>query len=329
MRPAMREAPNGTGRFMSASIVRSFFLYILFLTCNASAQNILEHVLTNGSEDMAEIKRKAEEGDAASQFKLADSLAAISRSADAFKWYSKAALQGDRECFYLTGRMLLYGAAGSSPDQTLAANPAEGIRIIYRAATLGHPTAPHDMFRAYKEGLGVAKDQVQAYAWLQLHVDAMGALLPASEKVELNQLALEVDVATSQEGKRLAALYKSGNWPTLVVAQPNSAEAQPAAPTRIHIVAEASDAGKPASIQAVPLRLNGIISGQRPMAIINGKSVEVGETVTIPTKPQNTILKCLKIDAEAVLVKIESESEPRELRLKSSSPSDHSQKAGE
>ena len=191
--------------------------------------------------------------------------------------------------------------------------------LIFRAATNGHHAASYDMYRAYKEGLGVAKDTLQAYAWLQLHVDTDRTILsPSVRRPELNRLALEVDVATSQEGKRLAALYRSGNWPELVVqAAPEPKPATSPATLKPQAAPSPTTPDKPVAKSppkpAPALRVNSIALGQNPTAIINGKMVGVGETVTIQTKPQACVLKCLKIDKDSVTVSIEGEPEPRQL----------------
>jgi hypothetical protein len=191
------------------------------------------------------------------------------------------------------------------------ANPAEGIRIIFRAATNGYHDASYDMYRAYKEGRGVAKDTVQAFAWLQLHVDTYRAsFLPSPRRYELNQLAMDVDVATSQDGKRLAALYRSGRWPELVVQAPP-------APNPAFVASAPKATTKPAPSAppkpAPVLKVNSIAMGQNPVAMINGQMLGVGETATLPTKPDACVIKCLRIEKDSVLVRIEGEAEPRQL----------------
>ena len=293
------------GKFLSITIVISLFI----LASNLRAQDALQYLSTAGFEDVAEVKRKAEAGDASSQYKLANLFIFQTRSADALKWYLKAARQGNPESAYQVGRLLLYGSAGMPHEQAVAANPSEGIRIVFGAAKQGHRDAIYDMYRAYKEGRAVAKDIVQAYAWLQFEVNTSVGLLGSSHKYELNQLALQVDVATSQEGKRLAALYRSGKWPELVV-QPNPE------PKPTPVTATPAPASKPPPKPSLNLKLSGIAPGQNPIACINGKLLAVGESATIPTKPQSCVLKCLRIDKDSVLVILEGETEPRKLRFK-------------
>jgi hypothetical protein len=297
---------------MNTGIARTMLLSAVVLVApRIPAQDFFQHALTSGYEDMAEIKRKAEAGDASAQHKMANTLDSQAHSADALQWYIKAARQGDGKAFYRVGQMLLYGAGGIPQTQTVPANPAEGIRVIFRAATNGYHEAAHDMYRAYKEGRGVAKDVIQAYAWLQLYVDtAPPSFLPAPGRSELNGLAMEVDVATSQEGKRLAALYRSGRWPELVVqASPDPKPALVAAAPKTTATPVPSAPSKPAPV----LKVNSIAMGQNPTAMINGKLLGVGETVTISTKTESYTLKCLRINNDSVLVSIEGETEPRQL----------------
>ena len=289
-----------------------FFSTLVLLPHTAPAQDIFKNIFTTGWGDVADIKQKAEAGNAAAQHKLADLLASRFRPAEALQWYGRAAQQSDLEAFYQVGRLLLHGAVGIPADQGVLARPAEGIFIVYRAATNGHHEASHDLSRAYKEGRGVAKDLVQAYAWLEYYTDT-GPPSFMGNRVELNELAFQVDTATSQKGKRLAALYRSGKWPTLVV-QPTP-EPKPA-PMASPPASPAKPPPRPAPRPAPNLKLNGIIPGQNPLAIINGKSLAAGETATIPAKPQSCVLKCLSIEPDSVVVFVDGESGPRTLRSK-------------
>jgi type II secretory pathway component PulC len=126
-----------------------------------------------------------------------------------------------------------------------------------------------------------------------------GFVLGSAHQAELNRLALDVDVATSQEGKRLAALYKAGQWPVLVI-KPKAVESAPVASTKPK--AEAN------------LVLTGIVSGRAPIAVVNGKTLAVGQTIAISIKPETYSVKCLKIDKDYVLVSVDGQE--RELHLK-------------
>jgi len=88
------------------------------------------------------------------------------------------------------------------------AEPLTGVQFLFCAATNRYKPAYYDMHKIYRDGIGVAKDPVQAYAWLQLDVNSTpGLVAPTPRQVELNRLAPDVDVATSQEGSESFAYF--------------------------------------------------------------------------------------------------------------------------
>jgi Sel1 repeat-containing protein len=270
--------------------------------------------------DVAETKRKAEAGDTAAQLSLANTLAGQHRPADALPWYQKAAAQGSLEAVYRLGSVLLSGAAGIPSEKSVKAEPGTGIQLIFCAATNRYTAAYYDMHRAYRDGIGVPKDIVQAYAWLQLDVDSTRGPLTASVRhAELNRLALDVDVSTSQAGKRLAALYKAGRWPRLTLLP--AASAPPASTP-----AAATNAAPPGPTGSQPalapgsdpsLKLGGVMFGTTRLSIINGKTVGEGETATVALKAKPVTFTCIKIGTNFVLVKLEGEETLRRLSLSS------------
>jgi hypothetical protein len=284
----------------------------LLITCSGLGQDPLSGVLKMGFTDVAETKRKAEAGDLSAQLSLANTLAGNLRPADALEWYKKAAAQGSIEAVYRIGGILLSGAAGVPMEKAVKADPRTGVKCIFCAATNRYTAAYYDMHRIYRDGIGVAKDLVQAYAWLQLDVNStVGFVSATARQAELNRLALDVDVATSQEGKRLAALYKAGQWPELKLLPPTPAPVpKVATPTPKMVPAVAST---PAPKPDPGLKLNGIAFGNTPLAIINGKGVAEGETVTLPLKPKPVTLKCVKIETNAVVVMLEGEDTVRRI----------------
>jgi TPR repeat protein len=260
--------------------------------------------------DVAETKRRAEAGDPDAQLSLANTFASNFRPADAIEWYRKAAAQGSIEAAYRMGTILLSGAVGIPAEKSVKPNNVTGIELIFMTATNRYKAAYYDMYRAHRDGIGVSKDIVQAYAWLQLDVDsASGFLTAASHQAELNRMALDLDVATSQAGKQFAALYKAGHWPTLTVVPPPAA-----APSPAPVPAAKYALSTPLPPKPDPgLKVNGITYGKVPVVIINGKSLAEGDTVTIPLKPKALAVKCLKIETNSVLVSVEGEELPRRL----------------
>jgi hypothetical protein len=64
------------------------------------------------------------------------------------------------------------------------------------------------------------------------------------------------------------------------------------------------------------LKLNGLIpGGTNPLATINGKTFAKGETISIKIKKENVDVKCLKINADSVLILVDGENEPHLLRM--------------
>lgn len=289
----------------------------LLLAQCAIAQDIIGSTLRMAFTDVAELKQKAEAGDPGAQLAFAKLLAGQFRSAEALLWYRKAAEHGSLEAVYQIGRLLLFGGMGGG-TQSVKPDPSTGIQLIFCAATNRYIAAYRDMHRAYRDGLGVRQDTTQAYAWLQLHADSSGGLLPSSSRAEMNALALKVDVATSQEAKRLAALYKSGHWPVLEILPPAAPDpppqkAAPAASANARTVPAAPVATSPKPVSA--LKVSVIALGAVPLAVINGKTLAEGESVTLPLKPTPITIKCLKIEKNSVLVAIDGEDTPRELYL--------------
>ncbi len=237
--------------------------------------------------DMAAIKQKADAGDAAAQVVLGTFLARYFLATEALEWYSKAAAQGNVQGQYTLGHILLFGNSGTDLPP-VRANPAEGIRWTFRAATNFHGTACWDMAKALRQGLGTSTNLVAAYAWLKLFSEtAEGSVLG---RVEMNELALKMDTASLQQAMNLVAQFKAGNW-----------QAPPA-----RAIAD----GDPR------LKLNGITFGTQHFALINGKTLAEGESATIPVKPLALTLKCLRIEKDSVLISVEGEDQPRLLRLK-------------
>jgi hypothetical protein len=77
-----------------------------------------------------------------------------------------------------------------------------------------------------------------------------------------------------------------------------------------------SSAKTPAPQPDTDLKLNGIAYGQTPLAIINGKGLAEGETMTIALKPTPVTIKCIRIETNSVLIAVEGEDAPRRLTRK-------------
>jgi TPR repeat protein len=175
-------------------------LLITIVTAWAQVSPHLRNTFVEGFGDLGAIKLQAEQGDVAAQIKLADAYLSHSKSADALTWYSAAAKNNSLEGKYQTGRLLLFGRFGSPVEQQVASKPAEGLKLTYEAAVLGHRGARRDMAAALKDGVGCAKNLVEAYAWLTLDAE-VGSIV---SRVEVNNLSLKLSSGEILRGKSLA-----------------------------------------------------------------------------------------------------------------------------
>jgi hypothetical protein len=269
-------------------IFGTFVVALFSLAHGAFAQNSLRGTLITGLGDVATIKRDAEAGNVKAQVALGDSLSANFHSLEALTWYRKAADQSDSEGAYQTGHLLLFGGVGIPKEQTVRANPPEGIRWTFQAATNFHPYAMRDMSRAFQQGLGVSTNSIQAYAWQQLYAETRPGDIVG--KVELNQLALKLDSAVIKQAQQLAAEFRQGHW------------SQP-------VVRVVSNDGS--------LTLNSIIFGKTPLAIISGKTFAEGESGKVTIRGQGSVvIKCLRIEKDSVTISVEGEDAPRHISVR-------------
>ncbi len=241
-------------------------------------------------DDIVQLKQLAEAGNLHAQLALAKRYYANEMFADGYACYRKAAETGSMDAIYQVGHVLLVGALGNQPNQRVVANPIEGIRWIYRAATNLYPAACADMAFALQNGLGVKTNLAQAYAWLLLYAEGDPDRGPAIAE----RFALRMNTAILLEGRRLAADFKKSNWPP------------PPAGGFLKIL--------------IPLKLTGVsLSGGTPLAIINRRTLSAGESTNLPLQSGGTIsLKCLEIRQDAVLVEVAGEGGPRWLRFENS-----------
>ena len=78
--------------------------------------------------------------------------------AEAFRWWTKAAAQGEANAQHALGICYRFGR-GTLPDITKSAE------MLRRAAENGHPQAQNDLGNCYMNGEGVVRDLDQATQW--------------------------------------------------------------------------------------------------------------------------------------------------------------------
>src|SRR5713101_5651402 len=112
---------------------------------------------------LANIRARAEKGDARSQFELgkafySGTLGVTKDYAEAMKWFRKAAEQNYAEAQAILGGCYAYGT-GVTKDE------AEAAKWFRRAAEQNYALAQSILGACYEYGSGVAQDQAQAVKW--------------------------------------------------------------------------------------------------------------------------------------------------------------------
>jgi hypothetical protein len=273
---------------MRTAALTSFALVSLVLASTAApAPSGWRRFLPTVSGNVAIAKERAERGEAKSQVELADNLAANQLTAQAVIWYRKAAEQGNVEAKFRLGEILINGA--SSPpdlDQRVTPKPVEGVRWTFEAATNFHSGACRNMSYALENGLGVGMNLVESYAWL----DVFARSNSTAASADMDRLALRMDLKQIQASHALAEQFLKRQWPHYVARRFSEAD--------------------------LALKLSGITIGPVSLAIINGQTLEVGDSVVMPAKEGTARVNCVKITQDSVLVAVEGEGEPRLLRFK-------------
>lgn len=171
---------------------------------------------------LQQLIKKAEEGDADSQyslgFKYAEGDGVPRDYSKAFKWYSQAANQGHRYAQNNLGVLYKFGR-GVSKDWGKA---AEWYR---KSAEKGNPVAQVNLGLAFEKGEGVPKNQAEAVKWFRLAADQNdlrgqynlgwayvwgdGAAQQLDKGLELLRAAAQRDHSASQVA--LGRLYLNGH----------------------------------------------------------------------------------------------------------------------
>src|ERR1035438_399048 len=112
---------------------------------------------------LADVRAKAEKGDAQSQYELGSafakgSLGVAKDEAEAVKWYRKAAEQNHAQAQANLGICYAKGRG-------VAKGEAEAVKWYRKAADQNYAFAQNSLGGCYAKGEGVAKDYVEAYKW--------------------------------------------------------------------------------------------------------------------------------------------------------------------
>lgn len=253
----------------------------------------LNRVSVDNNEDMSKLKLLAERGYLDAQLKVAKACMASQLFADALKWYSAAADQGDTDARYQKGHLLLCGCQGGLPQQNVDADPVAGLRFTCLAATNHHYGACLDLARALRDGTGCPANPVESFAWFSLCADAGNE----SCRESMNQMALRFTTDQIREALDRARALKAGRWPdfTALLSAP-APVAQPMAPVDLE------------------LKLSGVDCSREKLAFINHHTLAEGDSCQMLTEEKTLVtVTCVQICKNYVEVQVGGESQSRTL----------------
>ena len=183
--------------------------FLLFLTLSvAAAQQTNSASSVTNSETIAELKAKAEKGDAAAQSSLGTMYLTgfhVPRNlVEAVKWFRKAANQGDIRAQGNLGTMYRMG-------QGVPQDYVEAVKWYRRSAEQGDQMDQLLLGDCYQRGEGVPKDYVEAYKWYNLAVSHGGVFggiyREVFAKERLNGLEERLTSEQIAEAQRRAAAF--------------------------------------------------------------------------------------------------------------------------
>lgn len=115
--------------------------------------------------EIGALKKRAENGDADAQFKLAhmyENGEGITKDLrEAVEWYRKAAEQGRAQAQHNLGWMYIEGSGD------LTKNLSEAAKWLHKSAKQGHKSSQNSLGYMYSHGEGVTKDLEEADKWFQ------------------------------------------------------------------------------------------------------------------------------------------------------------------
>ncbi|MEO6421959.1 MAG: tetratricopeptide repeat protein [Candidatus Nitrotoga sp.] len=144
------------------------FTLLLVVSVGAYAQSMsLSPVDQGPEENLAQLKKSAEEGDANSQYELAwmydtgANYKVLSKDTrKAAEWYEKAAIQGHAEAQASLG-MLYVNGDGVSKDYV------KGVDWLQKASAQGNANAQLNLGWLYRDNKGIPKNAAKALEWWQ------------------------------------------------------------------------------------------------------------------------------------------------------------------
>jgi len=156
-------------------------------------------------EDLADVRTKAEHGDADAQVKLGHAYEVGDGVAkdfgEALKWYRKSADQGDDVAQFDVG-VMYYRAIGVPQDLI------EAVRWYRRAAEQGNADAQFGLAAFYFAGAGVEKDEIEALAWFDVSALSGNEAATKNRDILERTLGPEKSRAARQRGTEIQKRIK-------------------------------------------------------------------------------------------------------------------------
>ena len=125
-----------------------------------------------------------------------------------------------------------------------------GLKWLFKAALQGQVYAISELGKAYENGTGVDKDYSEAYKFYRLAAEKNGVYVVAY----INPLSAKMTADQIQEGERRLKEFQNTPLEKRSLRMPSLAN---------------------------KLRLQGIVLGAKPIVMVNGKSLQVGESVSL------------------------------------------------
>jgi len=194
---------------------------LLFLLLNAASELPAQQSEAD-RKLLADIRAKAEKGDAQSQYDLGNAFAVgrlgvAKDEVEAVKWFRKAAEQNYADAQYNLGCCYCKG-------QGVAKDEAVAVKWFRKSAEQNYPDAQFNLGCCYCNGLGVVKDEAEAVKWFRraaeqnfaaaqynlgkCYADGLGVVKDEPEAVKWFRKAAEQNHADAQNN--LGGCYQNG-----------------------------------------------------------------------------------------------------------------------
>lgn len=217
-------------------------------------------------ETLVEIKKKAESGDAKAQVAFGEEFVRMQKYTAAEHWYAQAAMRGEPAGLFALAE--LYVSSRGSGTNLVKANTTNSVLLHKLAAAQGYSKSHMQLGLAYKDGIGVRKDAVQAYSQLKL------ADPSSNRDLSLNQLVAEMSQQQIDAAEKIVAEFKPADFEKAF-----------------------------ADLVFDSVRISGIFGGgANRVAMINGKQFGEGQQVSVKIGGIDARVKLTEIAADGVFV---------------------------